>query len=204
MFTDRKYKRKFALLMCNNLKGCQEDIIRLDKMLYDFEKVKKIYCYPKKEIENFLLNNNFEENDLLYIHYSGHGVKRGKKVNGSVKILTAWLNPDKSVTTSNEIDAMLSKLKCDIILTTDCCHSSTFGDFYTGNSPYTFIGTSSLNTISKTYLVNGALLGSLVSLFEHLIDSNIEINIANLKQSYKKFFKERNMQSELIIKSFSL
>lgn len=181
---------KKALLMCNNLKGCQKDVEKLEKILNNFSKevkiTKKIDCYPKDEIIKFLQNVKSSK-DSIYIHYSGHGVKRGRKVNGVNKILTAWLNPDGSTVTSDEIDKLLSDVNCNIILTTDCCHSETFGNYYTGKSSFIFIGTSKLGIISKSSVSNG---GYLVNLFEDFLKNNIEINITNLKNK------------NLIIKSF--
>lgn len=204
MFSDLNYnaENKKALLMCNNLASCKEDLVRLEKILigYDFTVCKKINCYPKIEIKRFL--KNVEKEDLIYIHYSGHGIKRGKMISGKYKIISSWENPNGSFTTSNEIDELLSTRCEKIIITTDSCNSEAFTDFYTGNN-LIFIGTSKINMASKTYSINGeAVHGSLVHLFEYLIKNDIEIDIENIKKFSVPFFKENKMDSNLIIKEF--
>src|SRR5665647_2131001 len=93
------YNKKYALLMSNELLGCQEDVNRLEKILknYDFQIFQEIICYPKIELLKFIETIQPKENDLIYIHYSGHGVKRGRFLNDNCEILSAWLNPNKSV-----------------------------------------------------------------------------------------------------------
>ena len=204
MFSDLKYKTddKKALIMCNKLASCKEDVLRLEKILngYGFDVCKKVECYPKIEIRKFL--KSVKSEDLIYIHYSGHGIKRGKMIDGKYKIVSSWVNPDGSVVCSNEIDNILSQYNTQIIFTTDSCNSAVFADFYKGNS-LTFIGTSKINTTSKTYSLNGEPVhGSLVYLFEYLIQQNIEINIENIEKFGMGFFKENKIDSTLIIKRF--
>ena len=197
-----KKENKYALLMSNDLKGCQEDVIRLEKILlpFNFKITTKRICYPRIEIENFL--KTVINPDLIYIHYSGHGIKRGKKINNEHKIVTSWLNPNKTVVNSDDIDRILSEIKCNIILTTDCCHSETFGNYYVGKFPFIFIGTSALSMLSRTYALNGEPLhGSLVYLFEYLIKNNHEISLENINKYNKQYFKENGISSHLIIKT---
>lgn len=200
MFSSSTYKSKNALLICNDMKSCQEDIFRLEKILkkYDFNISKSFASYPKREIQKFLKKENFTKDDLLYIHYSGHGVKRGKKINNEYKLISSWVNPNGSVICSDEIDTILSAVVCKVVLTTDSCHSATFGDYFTGDS-LIFIGTSKVNDKSKTYIIDGEPAhGSLVYLFENLIKSNLDIDISNIKKS--SFFQENNIDTKLIIK----
>jgi hypothetical protein len=195
------FKNKYALIMSNELKGCQEDAHRLEKILinFNFKVVKKLICFPEIEIINFL--DKIDKADLIYIHYSGHGVKRGVNINNKPKILSSWLNPNKSVVCSYKIDQILSEIKCNIILTTECCHSETFGDYYNGKYPFIFIGTSKLSMISKIYSLNGDQShGSLVYLFEYIIANNLEINLENIKSLSEEFFKNNKIESTLIIK----
>ena len=204
MFSSSGYRRKKALIMCNNMKSCQEDVSRLGNILqnYNFEIDKRIACYPKREIEKFLKSDNLGQQlgkeDLLYIHYSGHGIKRGKRIDNEYRLISSWINPNGSVTCSTEIDSILSKLSCKIVLTTDSCYSETFGDYFTGNS-LIFVGTSKISVKSKTYILNGEEAhGSLVYLFEHLLKLGQDIDISNIKNS--SFFKQNNIDTNLIIK----
>ena len=202
MFSDLKYKNKRALIMCNKLDSCKEDVLRLEKILngYGFDVCNKVECYPKIEIRKFL--RDVKNEDLIYIHYSGHGIKRGKMIDGKYKIVSSWENPNGNATCSNEIDELLSLCKSKIIFTTDSCNSEAFGDFYTGSN-LTFIGTSKINMTSKTYAINGEPVhGSLVYLFEHLIQDNIEITIENVKRFSIPFFKKNKIDTNLIIKEF--
>jgi hypothetical protein len=186
IFNDHIYQNKKALIMANYLPACQQDLKILQALLTDFEIIQKINCYPKQEIISFLTNN--KNADLIYIHYSGHGVKRGRKVDGNMKILTCWVNPDNTVVSSVEIDTLFFALKCAIILTTDCCHSQTFGQYYFGKAPYIFIGTSLLSEISKTSVADG---GSLINTFKYLSINNIIINLENIKEYHIKLFNKK-------------
>ena len=205
MFGSSKYRNKKALIMCNDMKSCQEDICRLEKILnfFNFEVTKRIHCYPKREIEKYLQKENLGEENLLYIHYSGHGLKRGKRIENEYKLLSTWINPNGSVTFSTEIDDILSKLNCKIILTTDSCHSSTFAENFKKSleNSLIFIGTSKISEKSKTYVINGEPAhGSLIYLFEDLMKKELDINIENIENS--KFFLENNIDTKLIIKIF--
>ena len=151
------YNKKYALLMCNDLKGCNEDVKRLEKILteYDFNIHIKVFCYPKIEIKYFIKYINPLENDLVYIHYSGHGEKRGKMYKNKPELVSSWLNPNNTVVLSSEIDSLLSNINSSVILTTEACHSETFGKHYQGKYPFIFIGTSEINRISRTFSLNG-------------------------------------------------
>lgn len=205
IFNSEKIKEKRALLMSNDMESCQEDLKRLEKMLDGYTIIKKSNCYPRLEIIGFLKKNpEFcnDENNLLHIHYSGHGVKRGRNVNGNTIIISSWVNPNGGAVISHEIDSIISRFKCNILLTTDSCHSETFLDTYTGNRAI-FIGTSKLSNVSKTYAKNGDVLhGSLVYLFEYMIRENIEINLENIILHNEKFYKNNEMETTLIIKKF--
>ena len=182
------YKKKYALLMCNDLKSCKKDVEKLEKMLTGFAITKKIHCYPKEEIIKFLHSIKITKDDLIYIHYSGHGVKRGKNINGNIKIVSSWINPNRTVATSDQIDSLLSSVRCNIILTTDCCHSESFGDLYSGTSPFIFIGTSLLGELSRSSITDG---GSLINTFEYLINNNIEITLNSVSTYHLQLFKKK-------------
>jgi len=189
----------YALLLTHDLKYGIEDISRLKNLLSEYKIHSVIGSIPIVEIQKFIKSNNLSKNDTLFIYCSCHGVKRGIRIKNSTYILTCWINPDKSITTSKEIDELLSTVSCKIIFITDCCHSETFGDFYNGNS-LIFIGSSGLNNISFSYSIdNKPHCGGLVCLLEHLSVNNC-LNLKNIKKSWKEFFKVHNIKQELIIK----
>jgi hypothetical protein len=195
-------KKKYALILSNNLTECIEDIKRLSLILknYEFDLIKPVVnCYPKVEILNFLNEIKIKEDDLLYIHYSGHCEKRGIKVGDKCHVLSCWMNPNRTIVSSYEIDNLLSTINCKIILSSDCCYTETFGDYFS-NSSFTFIGTSTINNYSISYSINNKpMAGALVCLYEDIISNNKELNIENLK-NYKSFFKKNNIKQKLIIK----
>ena len=200
------YNKKYALLMCNDLKGCNEDVKRLEKILteYDFNIHIKVFCYPKIEIKYFIKNINPLENDLVYIHYSGHGEKRGKMYKNKPELVSSWLNPNNTVVLSSEIDSLLSNINSSVILTTEACHSETFGKYYQGTYPFIFIGTSEINRISRTFSLNGEPLhGALVHLFEYLLSNNLEITLKNIENIGKNYFMENKIENKLIIKKIN-
>lgn len=200
------YNKKYALLMCNDLKGCNEDVKRLEKILteYDFNIHIKVFCYPKIEIKYFIKNINPLENDLVYIHYSGHGEKRGKMYKNKPELVSSWLNPNNTVVLSSEIDSLLSNINSSVILSTEACHSETFGKYYQGTYPFIFIGTSEINRISRTFSLNGEPLhGALVHLFEYLLSNNLEITLKNIENIGKNYFMENKIENKLIIKKIN-
>ena len=200
------FNKKYALILSNNLPGCVEDVKRLSSILkqYNFILISLIDSYPKNDIINFLNKNKLNKDDLLYIHYSGHAEKRGIKIKDKCDILSCWINPNNSITSSYEIDALLSKINCNIILSSDCCYTETFGDYYIGENSFTFIGTSAIYEYSSSYSIDGKpMAGPLICLLENLLENNKDINIRNLK-NYKTFFKDNNIKQKLIIKQYNI
>jgi len=195
----------YALLLTHDLKSGIEDVTRLKKLLTNYKIHSVVGGIPIDEINKFINDNDLTEDDTLFIYCSCHGEKRGIKINNKIYILTCWINPDKSITTSQQIDELLSTVSCKIIFITDCCHSETFGDFFNGNS-LTFIGSSNINSVSGSYSIDDKpYCGILVCLLEYLVSmkgkltwSNKQIN--NIKKTWKHFFKKYNIKQELIIK----
>ena len=141
-----KLKNKFGFLIGNHLESCKEDISRMTLFLEKrgFICEKFFDCYPEEELLKFINKNNFNKNDLLYIHFSGHGKVIGKKINNKIEMISTWVNPDYTDCYSYNIDNILSSLNCKIILISDSCHSGNFGNFFIGNNSYLFIGSSSI------------------------------------------------------------
>jgi hypothetical protein len=202
MFNSNIFRKKIALVMGNSLLSCKEDVTRIEYILhkYEFFVKKRVNCFPKKEIESL----KTEENDLLYLHYSGHGIKRGKMINGKAELLSCWINPDNTVVNSYEIDKIISKFNCQIILTSDSCNSETFGKYFTGKNKFIFIGTSGLNRISSSYSINNKpFAGSLTCLYENILEEKKEIEIDIIQKRYKSFFHKNNIKNKLVIKELN-
>jgi hypothetical protein len=193
----------YALLLSHDLECGKEDLFRLEKLLSEYIIYYVIGGNPLDMINSYIHKNNLTKNDLLLIYCACHGVKRGIKIGSNVRLLTCLVNSDGSITHSKEIDDILSKLPCKIILIVDCCHSETFGDFYTGNS-LTFIGTSRLNELSASYSIDSKpYCGSLICLLEYLVKSGKGISANTIKSTYKSFYKKYNIKQELIFKNYN-
>lgn len=198
------------------MKDCYEDISRIEKIL-EKEKEKEIYKYinisPKdaiiKTFEKIEEEKKLKDGDLLYIHYSGHGVKRGMKVNGKVEILSCWMDDKYKVFSSYDLFLLLNdileirKKFINLIISSDSCHSGEI-DKYLENCKYlryTFIGTSSLSLITLPNKdIQGNVKGVIVSIFEKLREENKEINTLNLSEISERLFKSREIKNKLIIR----
>jgi len=197
-----------ALLMGNHMESCKEDVLRMTNLLNKFNVniEKKFDCYPKKEILKFIKNKKFQKTDLLYIQYSGHGEIVGRKINGKIEMVSCWVNPDGSKCSGDEIDFILSTLNCKIILVSDSCHSGNFGNFYKGNNPYLFIGSSSIINKSGEYLIGPSKVGILVSFFEYIfsqIQTINDINFVFIEENIKKFFIKNKIKIKPVIKKYN-
>lgn len=209
-------KNFHALLMGNSLESCREDVRRMEKILKNMKIFPKICfdCYPQQEILNFLEKTKIEENDLLLIQFSGHGKIVGKSINGKVEILSSWVNPDNKNCLSINIDKILSKVKCKIILISDSCHSGNFGNFYEGKYPFFFIGSSSIIRTSTEYNIkSNKKSGVLVAFFEYIFSKINSIEeLKNFKElngdMFKKecdlFFKKYKIHKTPVIKEINL
>jgi len=197
-----------SLLIANTIESCKEDV-KIMKSLFLNSKV-CIDCNTEKEVYNFCNNKKFNKNDLLIIHYSGHGEKIGKKINGKMSIISTWINNDiinndVTQTHSDTIDSILSKLNCQILLISDSCYSGNFGNFYKGNSRLVYIGSSSINHISKEYIINfDKKTGVLACLFEEILKKYKldEITVSEFINLSEKFFNKNRIKIKPIIKIF--
>jgi len=190
---------KYALIIGNSMKGCYEDIRRLKMILNNYNFIVKdcIDVNVKDEIMKFIDSTQLKESDLFYIHFSGHGIRRGKTINNKCQIVSCWLNPDKTYVTSDEIDEILSKLPCSIILTSDSCHGGQIGMFYKGSSPFISISTSTIGTLSNAYKLNNdnsVECGLLVNIYEYLISNNMSINVDNIIRVSKIFISKHSIK----------
>ena len=141
--------------MGNSLDSCRNDINTLKNIFNsDIENIIHSFtdCYPEKEIKIFLKENKIQEDDIVLVYFSGHGKLIGKRVKNKMEMVSTWVNPDGSYVYSFIIDYILSQISCKrIVLISDSCHSSGFGKYYTGKSPYIFIGSSSIISTSNEY-----------------------------------------------------
>jgi hypothetical protein len=196
-----------VLSMGNHLESCKEDVRKMEKIMNGMKiQCKTVYnCNPQNEIIKFSENKGLKPNDLLIIHYSGHGRVVGRKIINKVEMISTWLCGDEKIHNySNDIDFILSKLNCRILLISDSCHSGKFGDFYSGKQPYLFIGSSSIINQSTDYsFSNENKSGALVNLFEYIL-KRIEIKKLTfhlLNEYTQQFYKENNIKIKPVIKS---
>lgn len=183
----------YCLLMGNHLDSCKRDVILFKEIFKKYSTSIKLVidCFPQKELQKYLLEKNFNINDLLIIFYSGHGQRIGKKINGKVEIISTWINPDGTYVYSYIVDKILSSLNTNIILISDSCYSGSFGHFYQGKGPFIFIGSSNTINRSDDYNFSGEPTGALVNLFEYILqkvkisDLNQEIVISLTQDFYK-------------------
>lgn len=207
-------ERIFVLLMGNELSSCKEDVTRIKALLEKYFShlslliTIKIDIFPREEIINFItkLPADLNHRDLIYIHYSGHAISIGKKINNKVDIITAWKSPTGLLTYSNDIDTILSFLNCRILLISDSCYSGGFGKYFQGKNPFCFIGSSSLINLSREYSITnankaGAIVNFLESCFsEYKLE---EISISLLAKEINKFFKKYKIRHTPVIRYFN-
>ncbi len=203
MFTG--LRRIFALSMGNHMESCREDVKKIQNILMKLKiNCTGVYdCNPQEEILKFVENKNFQLNDLLIIHYSGHGEMVGRKIKDKIELISTWLTADMKYNYSMEIDAILSNLKCRILLISDSCYSGRFGDFYIGKQKFLYIGSSTIANRSTEYLFHGEKkTGVLVNLFEYiLLKEKIQnLSFDSLKEYIEKFFKEKKIKIKPTIK----
>ena len=186
MFSE--YEKVFVLSMGNHLQSCMEDVNRLRKLVKNNDKVSFVAafnCNPQRELEKFIKSNIFSENDLLIVHYSGHGKLVGRTINGKMEMISTWISSDmKTYNYSNDIDTILSNLPCKILLLSDSCHSGRFGDFFTGYD-LIFVGSSSITNQSKEYTFdNRNKSGILIHILENI---NLDkLNFSLIQEFCKK------------------
>lgn len=162
----------YALLIGNSLESCRNDVKRMKILLEkcNYTVIQLTDTYPRDELLKFIKDHgsSLKTNDLFYFHYSGHGKITGQTINGKMEMVSGWMNPDGSLVHGWEINSILVNIPCQILLVSDSCHSEGFGN-YCGDSPYVFIGSSSLIEISKEYSVKGEKTGILTCLLERII-----------------------------------
>lgn len=153
--TQAEHKRKKALLIgCNYrftsyaLYGCINDAKLMQNLLqekFGFESLKLITDDTKvkpykadilREIENLI--QNAEENDILFIYFSGHGEqifdRSGDELDGKDE---CYISLDFQKVIDDELYSIVKNndKKVQIMFMFDCCHSGTIMDF-----PYRMFG----------------------------------------------------------------
>ena len=146
---------KFALLIGINYKGiddseltgCIDDILRMRDMLIQelrYEEKNIIVLrddtdnrdlYPTKRnilrhFEEFVLNK--QDDDELWIHYSGHGSIRRDRSNDEKENIDSVLIPNdfqtNGVILDDDIYSIIKDVNCRLFLLFDCCHSGSICD----------------------------------------------------------------------------
>lgn len=199
----------YVLLISNSVESCKEDVRRMKILLSKYTNKIKTYidCDIEEKISNFCKSIRFTKNNLLLIHYSGHGKMVGKKINNKMEMISTWINSDGSLTHSDNIINILTKVDCFKILISDSCHSGNFTNSYTAESPLLFIGSSSLINLTNEYnIFHNKKSGILVCLFEYFFNqiSLKQLTLSNLNEMIKSFFTLYNVKASVIIKTFNI
>jgi len=203
-------KNIYVLLIGNSLKSCKNDIDIVEKLLKDdaifIQKYKDVNIL--KTLSIFFKDLILNKDDLLIIHYSGHGEMLGKKINGKIDIISTWKNMDGTHVYSSNIDKILSKLDCHIFLLSDSCHSGYFGKYFIGKSPFLFIGSSKGVFPSTQYRKKhtNVYFGALTYIMEYIINNNKfkSINLNEFINLSNKMFRKYKFKSLPVIKSFNI
>ena len=146
---------KFALLIGINYKGiedseltgCIDDILRMRDMLIQelgYQEKNIIVLrddndnrdlYPTKRnmirhFEEFVLNK--QDDDELWVHYSGHGSIRRDRSNDEKENIDSVLIPNdfqtSGVILDDDIYSIIKDVNCRLFLLFDCCHSGSICD----------------------------------------------------------------------------
>ena len=146
---------KFALLIGINYKGiedseltgCIDDVLRMRDMLiqelgYQEKNIIVLrddndnrYLYPTKKniirhFEEFVLNK--QDDDELWVHYSGHGSIRRDRSNDEKENIDSVLIPNdfqtNGVILDDDIYSIIKDVNCRLFLLFDCCHSGSICD----------------------------------------------------------------------------
>lgn len=193
--------RIFVLSMGNHLESCREDVRKLYNIFNKLKITSYLFifdCNPKEQLMKYVQDKTFTEKDLLIVHYSGHGKLVGKQINGKMEMLSTWLSYDmKTNICSNDIDIILSYLRCKIFLLSDSCHSGRFGDFYTAFHML-FIGSSSLTDQSKDFNKTGVLVNLLAFI---LSKTDLQyLTFSSLQNDIKEFYTENKIIIKPVLK----
>ena len=195
--------------MGNTIESCKEDVKNMKILLNRYDAKIKICidCHTLNEVIN--MKKSFEPhiNDLLIIFYAGHGKMLGKKINNKMEIISTWVNNDNSLTHSDKIDNILSLINCNKILISDSCHSGNFSNFYKGDSPFLFIGSSSIVSLSNEYIIfHNKKTGVLVSLFEYLLveKSFSDLTLSDFTKKTITFFNHNKIKVKPIVKIYNI
>ncbi len=210
-----KSSRLFVLSIGNHLDSCKNDVHLLHSLLRPYTNY--FYSYfnvdPYIVLTDFLQKNNLQTTDLLIIHFSGHGKNIGIKLD-KMYMMSTWLTHDYKHVISYNIDKLLSTLSCRIFLLSDSCHSGTFGDWFTGNCPFIFLGSSSIIGLSSEYNSQMCKVktnkqnsqtdknGALVLFFKYLLDNNsfYDITPQIFTDSLNNFYKDHKIYIKYTLK----
>jgi hypothetical protein len=201
----QKLGKIFAISMGNHMNSCREDVKKMQSILAKLKiNCIGIYdCNPQEEILKFTRNIVFHTNDLLIVHYSGHGDVVGKKIKNKIELISTWKTAEMKNNYSVDIDNILSNLNCRVLLISDSCYSGRFGDFYTGKQRFLFIGSSTIANRSSEYLFKGEeKTGVLVNFFEYILSKEKpkSLSIKIIKNHVEQFFKEKKIQISPTVK----
>lgn len=154
------------------LRGCINDVLSMQNMLidaYDYSKSNIVVLRDDNYEKNTLLHptydniinnlkkviNESNQNDEIWIHYSGHGTyipdTDGDEKDKKDECLVPSDVYEKGIISDDLLFEILSKSSSKIYLTIDCCHSGTMFDL---NYKFLLSGTRVMRESGRKHLKN--------------------------------------------------
>lgn len=184
------------------LPSCKEDRVIMEKILDDLGFKQRIIHNRKldKYVKHILKRAN--RDDLVFIHFSGHGEKGGIVTKGQVHLISSWLNPDKTLFLSTQLEELINQSLCEnIIISSDCCYSGRFFNDYKSNKNIIFISSSSGISKSSAYSLNDENKSGSLSLLYKTISLEKNPTFEEFKQNVDGFIEKYKIgQNRIIVK----
>lgn len=167
----------------NHLKSCVNDITVLKSIFKSQLKCKdenitvNYNCNPLTVLKQFI--RKIKDDDIVIIHFSGHGDKIGITRSGKTFLVSTWVTNRNKNISSYDIDKTLEKIKpkCTILLMSDTCKSGRFLNYYQGKNDIYFFGSSTNDLPAKCY--NTQSKTGLVALLWEIATESYNISVIN-------------------------
>jgi hypothetical protein len=184
------------------LPSCLEDASILNKIFKEltFHRITvKNDVSSKKYLEKLFKNS--QKDDLLFIHFSGHGETGGIVKKGQLRMISSWLNPDLSLFTGLELQDMIEKTQCqNIIISSDCCYAGRMFKDYTTDKNLIYICSSSGITRATSWNIDGGKRsGSLSLVYDYIFKKDSNPTFDRFQELAKDFIQKYGTGSNKIL-----